>query len=41
VDNNFFLHSHGVSTSRAVRIFKAEDIHGIGFKSADIVAQKL
>jgi exodeoxyribonuclease V alpha subunit len=53
-----FLHSHGVSTSRAVRIYKAygdnaietvranpyilaKDIHGIGFKSADIVAQKL
>jgi ATP-dependent exoDNAse (exonuclease V) alpha subunit len=53
-----FLHSHGVSTSCAVRIYKAygdkaigtvranpyilaKDIHGIGFKSADIVAQKL
>jgi exodeoxyribonuclease V alpha subunit len=53
-----FLHSHGVSTSRAVRIYKtygdqaidrvranpytlARDIHGIGFKSADTVAQKL
>jgi exodeoxyribonuclease V alpha subunit len=53
-----FLHSHGVSTSRAVRIYKAygdtavetvranpytlaKDIHGIGFKSADTVAQKL
>ncbi len=53
-----FLHSHGVSTSRAVRIHKtygdeaiekvrddpyrlARDIHGIGFKSADQIAQKL
>jgi exodeoxyribonuclease V alpha subunit len=53
-----FLHSHGVSMSRAVRIYKtygdkaietvrtnpyilAKDIHGIGFKSADTVAQKL
>ncbi len=53
-----FLHSYGVSTSRAVRIYKtygdnaietiranpytlAKDIHGIGFKSADLVAQKL
>ena len=53
-----FLHSHGVSTSRAVRIFKtygeqaietvradpyalAQDIHGIGFKSADQIAQKV
>lgn len=53
-----FLHSHGVSTSRAVRIFKtygadairlisenpyrlARDIRGIGFKSADQIAQKL
>ena len=53
-----FLHSHGVSTSRAARIYKAygenaietvranpytlaKDIHGIGFKSADIVAQTL
>lgn len=53
-----FLQSHGVSTSRAVRIYKtygqdaiqivtenpyrlAKDIHGIGFKSADIIAQKL
>jgi ATP-dependent exoDNAse (exonuclease V) alpha subunit len=52
------LHSHGVSTSRAVRIYRAygdtavetvranpytlaKDIHGIGFKSADAVAQKL
>ena len=53
-----FLHSHGVSTSRAVRIFKtygneaialvsenpyrlARDIRGIGFLSADTIAQKM
>ncbi len=53
-----FLHSHGVSTSRAVRIYKnygedaiekvranpyvlARDITGIGFKTADQIAQKL
>ena len=53
-----FLHSYGVSTSRAVRIYKtygesaietvranpyslAKDIHGIGFKTADTIAQKL
>lgn len=53
-----FLHAHGVSTSRAVRIYKAygeqaietvranpytlaKDIYGIGFQSADAVAQKL
>ena len=53
-----FLHSHGVSTSRAVRIFKtygaeavavvrqdpyrlARDIRGIGFLSADTIAQKV
>src|SRR4051794_34139649 len=53
-----FLHSHGLSTSRAVRIHKtygaeaiekirsnpyllAKDIRGIGFKTADAVAQKL
>jgi exodeoxyribonuclease V alpha subunit len=53
-----FLHSHGVGTSRAVRIFKtygeqaiekvrgnpyalAKDIHGIGFATADQIAQKL
>jgi exodeoxyribonuclease V alpha subunit len=53
-----FLQSHGVSTARAVRIYKtygadaiplvtenpyrlAKDIRGIGFKSADQVAQKL
>lgn len=53
-----FLHSHGVSTSRAVRIYKtygeaaidrvqanpyclAQDIHGIGFKTADQIAQRV
>ena len=53
-----FLHSNGVSTSRAVRIYKtygeaaietvranpyrlAQDIHGIGFKTADQIAQKV
>jgi exodeoxyribonuclease V alpha subunit len=53
-----FLHSHGVSTNRAVRIFKtygeqaiekvrdnpyalAKDIHGIGFATADQIAQKV
>ena len=53
-----FLHSHGVSTSRAVRIYKtygadaieqvradpyrlAKDIHGIGFKTADQIAQNV
>jgi exodeoxyribonuclease V alpha subunit len=53
-----FLHSHGVGTSRAVRIYKtygeaaiervranpyalAQDIHGIGFKTADQIAQKI
>jgi exodeoxyribonuclease V alpha subunit len=53
-----FLHSHGVSTSRAVRIFKtygesaidrvranpfalAKDIPGVGFKTADQIAQNL
>jgi exodeoxyribonuclease V alpha subunit len=53
-----FLHGHGVSTSRAVRIYKtygegaiekvqanpyalAQDIHGIGFKTADQIAQKI
>jgi exodeoxyribonuclease V alpha subunit len=53
-----FLHSHGVSTARAVRIFKtygehaietvranpyalARDIPGIGFKTADQIAQKV
>ena len=53
-----FLHGHGVSTSRSVRIFKtygpdaiatvqanpyrlARDIRGIGFLSADTIAQKI
>ncbi len=53
-----FLHSHGVSTSRAVRIYKtygedaisevqanpyalAQDIPGIGFRTADQIAQKM
>ena len=53
-----FLHSNGVSSSRAVRIYKtygegaiekvrsdpyclAWDIHGIGFKTADQIAQKM
>jgi exodeoxyribonuclease V alpha subunit len=53
-----FLHSHGVGTARAVRIYKtygteamarvqenpyrlALDIHGIGFKTADTLAQAL
>jgi exodeoxyribonuclease V alpha subunit len=53
-----FLQGHGVSTSRAVRIFKtygadaiplvsenpyrlARDITGIGFKSADVIAERL
>jgi exodeoxyribonuclease V alpha subunit len=53
-----FLHSHGVSTSRAFRIYKAyddqaietvagnpyclaHDIRGIGFKSADKIAESL
>jgi exodeoxyribonuclease V alpha subunit len=53
-----FLQSHGLGTSRAVRIFKtygdeaivkvsenpyrlALDIHGIGFKTADTLAQRL
>jgi len=53
-----FLHSNGVSTSRAVRIFKtygdqaietvranpytlANDIPGIGFKTADQIAEKV
>jgi exodeoxyribonuclease V alpha subunit len=53
-----FLQSHGVSTARAVRIYKtygadaiplvtenpyrlARDIHGIGFKTADQIAQQL
>ena len=53
-----FLHSHGVGTARAVRIYKtygadavevmsanpyrlARDIRGIGFKTADAIAEKL
>ena len=53
-----FLHSHGVGTSRAFRIYKtygegaiekvqtnpyalAQDIWGIGFKTADQIAEKL
>ena len=53
-----FLHSNGVGTARAVRIFKtygadavqvmsenpyrlARDIRGIGFKTADLIAEKL
>ncbi|MDD5198406.1 MAG: ATP-dependent RecD-like DNA helicase [Terrimicrobiaceae bacterium] len=53
-----FLHAHGISASRAVRIFKtygaeaierirtdpyclARDIHGIGFQSADLIAERL
>lgn len=57
-DIMLFLHSHGISTARAVRIFKtygdravdlirqnpyrlAQDIHGIGFLSADKIAMSL
>src|SRR5438876_4694845 len=53
-----FLHSHGIGTARAVRIYKtygneaitrvrenpyrlALDIHSIGFKTADTLAQRL
>jgi ATP-dependent exoDNAse (exonuclease V) alpha subunit len=53
-----FLHSHGVSTGRAVRIYKtygnlaiqtvqenpytlAKEIHGIGFATADQIAQSI
>jgi exodeoxyribonuclease V alpha subunit len=53
-----FLHSHGISTARAVRIYKtygaraievitedpyrlARDIRGIGFVSADAIAQRV
>src|SRR5262249_5171209 len=53
-----FLHSHGVGTASAVRIYKcygteairrvqekpyqlARDIYGIGFKTADTLAQRL
>lgn len=57
-DIMLFLHSHGISTARAVRIYKtygdqaidiirqnpyrlAQDIHGIGFVSADKIALSL
>lgn len=57
-DIMIFLQGHGVSTSKAVRIYKfygpnavalvsrnpyqlARDIKGIGFKSADVIAQDL
>jgi exodeoxyribonuclease V alpha subunit len=57
-DIMIFLHSHGVSTSRSVRIFKtygvdaiqvlsenpyrlARDVRGIGFKTADTIADRL
>ncbi len=53
-----FLHQHGISTARAVRIYKtygeqsisclrknpyqlAQDLHGVGFKTADKIAAKL
>src|SRR6266508_174025 len=39
-----FLHSHGVGTARAVRIFKtygADAIRGIRFQTADAIAMKL
>ena len=53
-----FLHKHGISTGKAVKIYQAygenamdrvlanpwqlaRDIHGIGFKTADGIAQKL
>src|SRR5215471_1300463 len=53
-----FLHGHGVSTSKSVRIYKtygdeaiervrsnpyilAKDIYGIGFKTADVIAQNI
>jgi len=53
-----FLHSHGVGTSRAMRIYKtygtdavqvmsenpyrlAKDIRGIGFKTADAIAERV
>src|SRR5207253_10466612 len=53
-----FLHSNGVGTSRAVRIYKtygdeaveliqanpyilAQDVRGIGFRTADQIAQKM
>ena len=57
-DIMIFLHSHGVGTGRAVRIYKTygdkaietiranpyllcQDIRGIGFKTADQIAQKI
>lgn len=57
-DIMIFLHSHGVGSARAVRIYKtygdqaiekiqenpyrlANDIYGIGFKTADLLAQQL
>jgi exodeoxyribonuclease V alpha subunit len=57
-DIMLFLHSHGISSARAVRIYKtyddnaidlirqnpyrlAQDIHGIGFVSADKIAMSL
>jgi exodeoxyribonuclease V alpha subunit len=57
-DIMIFLYSHGVSTSRSVRIFKtygadaiqvlsenpyrlARDVRGIGFKTADTIAERL
>ena len=53
-----FLHQHGISTARAVRIYKtygdesihqlrknpyrlSNDLHGVGFKTADSIAAKL
>lgn len=53
-----FLHRNGISTGKAVKIYKAygeqavervtrdpyqlaRDIHGIGFKSADVIAQRM
>mgnify|MGYP001275702212 CR=1 FL=1 len=57
-DVMLFLHSHGISTNLAVKIFKqygdqsmavvqstpyrlVQDVHGIGFKTADKIAQAL
>src|SRR3546814_5346122 len=56
--SDLFLYQHGISTARAVRIYKtfgvdaigviqqdpyclAREIRGIGFKSADLIAQKV
>lgn len=53
-----FLHQHGISSSRALRIYKtygeealsvltsnpyrlAQDIHGVGFKTADTIARQM